>query len=171
VKLRTTTAALSAPQRSTMDTSDKRFTLDNHERPIWIVHFSVSSPGRKYASERKNSVQIRREGCAIVINLFRLLPKITVWSHFLGGVRVRSSNRVRNGRCCRTLEGGEPDILFRLFRRQRNGAIRRRACGNCGRCHAGRVPGNFNHISRVDSQRVRPTQESKSPPCTSSNQK
>jgi hypothetical protein len=34
-QLRTTTAALSATQRSTMDNSDKWFTIDNHGHPIW----------------------------------------------------------------------------------------------------------------------------------------
>ena len=34
-QLRTTPAELSAGQRSTMDTSDKWFTLDNRGDPIW----------------------------------------------------------------------------------------------------------------------------------------
>jgi hypothetical protein len=34
-QLRTRTAELSAPQRSTMDISDKWFRLDSHGRPIW----------------------------------------------------------------------------------------------------------------------------------------
>ena len=34
-QLRTTPATFSAPQRSTMDTSDRWFTLDNRGDPIW----------------------------------------------------------------------------------------------------------------------------------------
>jgi hypothetical protein len=45
-QLRTTTAQLSASQRSTMDTSDMWFTLDNRERPIW------GSRGRAFKSRQ-----------------------------------------------------------------------------------------------------------------------
>jgi hypothetical protein len=45
-QLRTPTAALSAPQRSTMDTSDKWFTLDNPRGPIW------GSRGREFKSRQ-----------------------------------------------------------------------------------------------------------------------
>jgi hypothetical protein len=45
-QLRTTAAELSAPQRSTMDTSDKSFTLDNLGVPIW------GSRGREFKSRQ-----------------------------------------------------------------------------------------------------------------------
>ena len=43
-QLRTRTAELSAPQRSTMDTSDERLRPDNHGGPIW------GSRGRRFKS-------------------------------------------------------------------------------------------------------------------------
>ena len=95
------------------------------------------------------------------------LPEDNGLVSFSRGVRARGSNRLRNGRCCRTLECGEHDMWFR----HSNAAIRRCACGSCARCHAGRVPGSFNHISRVDSQRACGAQGSKSPRRTTSNQK
>jgi hypothetical protein len=45
-QLRTTPAELSAHQRSTMDTSDKSFTLDNLGGPIW------GSRGREFKSRQ-----------------------------------------------------------------------------------------------------------------------
>jgi hypothetical protein len=45
-QLRTTTVELSALQRSTMDTSDKWFTLDNRGGPIW------GSRGREFKSRQ-----------------------------------------------------------------------------------------------------------------------
>ena len=45
-QLRTTPAAVSAPQRSTMDTNDKWFRRDNHEHPIW------GSRGREFKSRQ-----------------------------------------------------------------------------------------------------------------------
>jgi hypothetical protein len=51
---RTTTAELSAPQRSTMDTSDKWFRLDNRGDPIW------GSRGREFKSRQPD---IRMADC------------------------------------------------------------------------------------------------------------
>jgi hypothetical protein len=45
-QLRTTTAELSAPQRSTMDTSDKWFRLDKRGHPMW------GSRGREFKSRQ-----------------------------------------------------------------------------------------------------------------------
>jgi len=45
-QLRTTTTELGAPQWSTMDTSDKWFTLDNRGGPIW------GSRGREFKSRQ-----------------------------------------------------------------------------------------------------------------------
>jgi hypothetical protein len=58
-QLRTTTAELSAPQRSTVDTSDKSFTLDNLEVPIW------GSRGREFKSRQPDLANglVRRPIC------------------------------------------------------------------------------------------------------------
>jgi hypothetical protein len=48
-QLRTTTAELRADQRSTMDTSDKWFTLDNRKGPIW------GSRGREFKSRQPDT--------------------------------------------------------------------------------------------------------------------
>jgi hypothetical protein len=45
-QLRTTTAELSAPQRSTMVTNEQWFTLDNRRGPIW------GSRGREFKSRQ-----------------------------------------------------------------------------------------------------------------------
>jgi hypothetical protein len=45
-QLRTTTAGLSAPQRSTVDTSVKSFTLESRGGPIW------GSRGREFKSRQ-----------------------------------------------------------------------------------------------------------------------
>jgi hypothetical protein len=45
-QLRTTTAELSAPQRSIMDTSEQWFTVDNRGGPIW------GSRGREFKSRQ-----------------------------------------------------------------------------------------------------------------------
>jgi hypothetical protein len=50
-QLRTTTAQLSASQRSTMITSDKWFTLDNRESPIWgqgVADANLASPTTRW---------------------------------------------------------------------------------------------------------------------------
>ena len=48
-QLRTTAAKLNAPQRSTMDTSDKWFTLANGGGPIW------GSRGREFKSRQPDT--------------------------------------------------------------------------------------------------------------------
>jgi hypothetical protein len=52
-QLRTTKAKLSAPQRSTMDSSDKWFTLDNRGDPIW------GSRGREFKSRQPDEYASR----------------------------------------------------------------------------------------------------------------
>ena len=56
-QLRTTAAELSAPQRSTMDTSDKSFTLDDRGGPIW------GSRGREFKSRQPDGAKclVRRQ--------------------------------------------------------------------------------------------------------------
>jgi hypothetical protein len=49
-QLRTTLAEFAALQRSIMDTSDKWFTLDNRDRPIW------GSRGREFKSRQPDGV-------------------------------------------------------------------------------------------------------------------
>jgi len=49
-QLRTTTAELNAPQRSTMVTSEQLFTLDNRRGPIW------GSRGREFKSRQPDPV-------------------------------------------------------------------------------------------------------------------
>jgi hypothetical protein len=49
VKLRTTTAGLSAPPRSTTATSEQSFTLDNRRGAIWgsrVASSNLASPTR-----------------------------------------------------------------------------------------------------------------------------
>jgi hypothetical protein len=50
-QLRTTTAECSAPQRSTMDSSDKWFALDNRAGPIW------GSRGREFKSRQPDGAK------------------------------------------------------------------------------------------------------------------
>jgi hypothetical protein len=57
-QLRTTTAELSAPQRSNMDTSDKWFTLDNRIGPIW------GSRGREFKSRQPDQVNCLASVCS-----------------------------------------------------------------------------------------------------------
>jgi hypothetical protein len=71
-QLRTTTAQLSASQRSTMDTSDKWFTLDNQESPIW------GSRGREFKSRQpdrakflvKQQIHLSKYLCFMIVFAF-----------------------------------------------------------------------------------------------------
>jgi hypothetical protein len=54
-------------------------------------------------SRRKKLVQTLGWGWAIVMELFRLLREITLWSHFYRGIENTCLDRAHEGRCGRRM--------------------------------------------------------------------